>query len=125
MGVKKGPVVSNYILIKPKEVTLFRIIRLLFSSKLSNIGFIEASPEEGEKIRDIWFKLVIAASAWLQGFFDTIRLPMAKVGDLTVFLLNLINLNGNLFKLLTNIMTGIYIYRYKLLVMICPNSSNL
>ena len=102
-----GPVLRNYILIKPKEVTFLQLIRLLFSSRLNKIKFVECSEEEAQKLRDIWFKLALIASALAQKLLAAIRVPMAKIGDFIELILNLITLNGGLFKLLKNVMTGI------------------
>lgn len=105
-----GLVVRNYMLVKAKEVTFVQLIRLLFSSRLKNIGFIDCSVEEGEKLRDFKFNVVLFASAMVQHWLEVLREPISKIGNAIEALINLIAANDGLLQFVQNALTGNYPY---------------
>ncbi|KAB2055663.1 hypothetical protein ERO13_A11G046900v2 [Gossypium hirsutum] len=97
----KKDLCTNYLLINPKEASLFDIFSVLFSRNLKKRKFIESSFEE---LESFLYRFLIVISALIQKFLHKISMPMAMIGRTIVFLLNFFYINGGFFGLIRNIM---------------------
>ncbi|KAL8546310.1 hypothetical protein ACS0TY_006142 [Phlomoides rotata] len=93
---------SNYMLLKPEEASSWEVTKLLFSSNIGKRKFVDCPEGTRESFAFRWIIFVsIIAQKVLQAFAK----PLAFLGAVTEFCLNLVSLNGGFFSLLLNIIT--------------------
>ncbi|KAK0577190.1 hypothetical protein LWI29_029298 [Acer saccharum] len=97
---------QNYLFLKPKEATLFDLIRLLYSSNLEEIRFVEFSDQSDRHIDNFRRRWLIFISVVAQKLLLFIRIPLAIVGNVLELCLNLLSSNGGFLRLLYNLFTG-------------------
>ncbi|KAK0576280.1 hypothetical protein LWI29_014868 [Acer saccharum] len=97
---------QNYLFLKPKEATLFDLIRLLYSSNLEEIRFVEFSDQADRHIDNFRRRWLIFISVVAQKLLLFIRIPLAIVGNVLELCLNLLSSNGGFLRLLYNLFTG-------------------
>ncbi|KAL5558836.1 hypothetical protein UlMin_035047 [Ulmus minor] len=106
MACKDQYVCNNYVLLKPKQAGVFDLIRLLFASDLNNRSFIDCSEAEGNEPRNFRRRWIIFISVVAQKVVILLRWPMALLGHLLVWWLNLLASNGGLLELFRNLFKG-------------------
>lgn len=94
---------TNYMLINPKQATLFDLFHFLFCRDTHKRNFIEVSESTEESFQ---WRRVIFVSIIAQKLLLLVSKPMSWVGSWVEFMLNLIGLNGNVGVLLVNFVKG-------------------
>ncbi|KAL4362869.1 hypothetical protein GQ457_04G035250 [Hibiscus cannabinus] len=94
---------SNFMLLKPEEVSFLDLFRILYSSNLDGRGFVDSSSETAESFRYRWLIFVSIVAQKMLMFTSK---PMAWMGSTIEMFLNLLAINKNFFVLLFNLMRG-------------------
>ncbi|KAJ7952847.1 Lipase [Quillaja saponaria] len=96
---------SSYMLLKPEQVGLLDLIRILFYSDLEKREFVDCpkGTHEEESFRRRW---IIFISILAQKFLLFVSKPLAWLGSTIEHCLNLVSINQNLFILLLNFFKG-------------------
>ncbi|XP_061338523.1 triacylglycerol lipase OBL1-like [Gastrolobium bilobum] len=100
--VSEQPFGWNYMLLKPEEASLVDLGRLLFTSNLNSIRFIECP--EGLEVKEFWQRELFFISVVLQKVLLTSGNSMKRVGDMLELWLNRLSCNGGLIGLFLNIL---------------------
>ncbi|KAJ4834666.1 hypothetical protein Tsubulata_034499 [Turnera subulata] len=95
---------SNKLLLEAKEASFLDIILLLFSSDIKKRKFVDCSEEQ--RYQNFPRRWIIFISILAQWFLILFRKPMALVGLVIEWWLNLLSDNGGFFGLLLNILRG-------------------
>ncbi|TXG52424.1 hypothetical protein EZV62_021593 [Acer yangbiense] len=96
---------QKYLFLKPKEATLFDLIRLLYSSNLEETRFVEFSDQADRHINNFRRRWLIFISVVAQKVLLFMRIPLAIVGYVLELCLNLLSSNGGFLGLLFNLFT--------------------
>lgn len=96
---------DNKLLLDPEEASFFELIYLLISSDVKSRRFVEC-PEE-QRLRDFSHRWLIFISVVAQKFLLYCRNPMAHIGHAIETWLNLVSINGGLFRLILKSLKGI------------------
>ncbi|XVE55881.1 hypothetical protein DITRI_Ditri03aG0192700 [Diplodiscus trichospermus] len=96
---------DDYFLLKPEEASFFDVFRLLFSSDLETTGLVVRRFPEQRYIRSFSHNWIVRVSLLVQMLLLWCRTPMALVGYVLEFWLNLFSGNGGFFNLLLNLVT--------------------
>ena len=99
---------TDYLFLKPEKATLFDLVRLLWSKDKQKHSFIETTHDLEQELKNFCYRWIVFISIWLQKILRFFGRPMALVGRVIEFLVNLVYDNGGFLKLLINIITGIY-----------------
>lgn len=94
---------SSYMLLKPEEVGLFDLFRILFSTNIEKRKFVDSSEKEEKSFGRRWIMFI---SVVLQKCLQFVAKPMSKYGSALEFFLNLVPSNGGFAELLLNILRG-------------------
>ncbi|XP_057969614.1 triacylglycerol lipase OBL1-like [Malania oleifera] len=94
---------SDYILLKPEEVTLFDLLAILFYRKLDGRRFVECP--EGKEF-DFERRWLIFMSVVAQAILQLVKKPMAWMGSFVELWLNLLPTNGGLRGFMLNLTRG-------------------
>ena len=105
-----GGFACTYMLLKPEEVRLFDLVQILFSPKLNETKFVD-SPDVSfsYELRQRW---LIFMSILVQKILQSVAKPIASFGSFVEMWLNLVSSNHNVFNLLLNFLTGLFISGY-------------
>ncbi|XP_076884755.1 triacylglycerol lipase OBL1-like [Bidens hawaiensis] len=95
---------EDHMLLSPKDVGLWDLIKLLFSKNLGSRKFIDCPVGTTEQSFSLRFLIFISVVA--QKFLRLIYKPLGLVGSAIEFMPNFMHTNGGFFKLLLNIVTG-------------------
>ncbi|KAK2660283.1 hypothetical protein Ddye_006816 [Dipteronia dyeriana] len=71
---------QKYLFLKPKEATLFDLIRLLYSSNLEETRFVEFSDQADRHINNFRRRWLIFISVVAQKVLLVMRIPLTVVG---------------------------------------------
>ncbi|XVE87117.1 hypothetical protein DITRI_Ditri18aG0090500 [Diplodiscus trichospermus] len=93
----------GYMILKPEEVKLVDLIRILFSSNLGARKFVDSSAEREESFSHRW---LIFISIVAQKFLMFTSKPMSWMGSVIEMWLNLLSANKNIFLLMMNLVRG-------------------
>ncbi|KAA8547101.1 hypothetical protein F0562_003530 [Nyssa sinensis] len=105
-GCNKG-FSSNYMLLKPEEVRLFDLIRVLFHRNLEKRKFGDCPEGEGEaKHESFEHRWLIFVSILVQKMLQSLSKPLAWFGSKLEWWLNLLSCNCNFGTLLVNCLRG-------------------
>lgn len=96
---------SSYMLLKPEEVDLFDLFRILFSSDIEKRKFVDSSEKEEKVFRRRW---IIFISIVLQKLLQFVSKPLSIFGSALEFFLNFLSSNGGFAGLFLNILRGNY-----------------
>lgn len=94
---------SNYMLLKPEEASFCELLKLLFSSNIGKRKFVDCPEGTREPLAYRW---IIFVSVIAQKVLQAFAKPLATLGAVTEFCLNLVYQNGGFFRLILNILTG-------------------
>ncbi|MFS7973925.1 hypothetical protein Hanom_Chr09g00862411 [Helianthus anomalus] len=97
---------EDHLLLSPKDLGLWDLIKLLFSKNIENRKFIDCP--EGTTEESFSQRFVILVSIVAQKFLHLVYKPLNWVGSAVEFMPNFIDVNGGFFKLLGNIVTGFF-----------------
>ncbi|KAD4888157.1 hypothetical protein R6Q59_034750 [Mikania micrantha] len=95
---------EDYLLLSPKDVGLFDLIKLPFSKHIGERKFIDCP--DGTIEESFSQRFVIFLSIVAQKFLHFIDKPLSWVGSAVEFMPNLMAANGGFFKLLLNTVSG-------------------
>ncbi|KAL9999087.1 putative triacylglycerol lipase [Helianthus debilis subsp. tardiflorus] len=95
---------EDHLLLSPKDVGLWDLIKLLFSKNIGNRKFIDCP--EGTTEESFSQRFVIFVSIVAQKLLHLVYKPLNWVGSAVEFMPNFMDVNGGFFKLLGNIVTG-------------------
>ncbi|XP_010917339.1 triacylglycerol lipase OBL1 [Elaeis guineensis] len=99
----KRPTTGDYMIFRPKNVGLLQILGLLiFKRSLARQKGIEISGSTDLKGTDPW---VVALTLLIQKVLSAISTPLAWVGRIAEYILNLVALNGGILGLIWHIIT--------------------
>ena len=96
---------NSYMLLKPEEATFFDLVHILFSRNIGSRKCVETHAEgavEGS-FRRRWLMFVSIVAQKVMMF---VAKPLAFFGSCVELLLNVLALNGGLFTILFNLLTG-------------------
>lgn len=98
---------DSYMLLSPQDARFFDLARLLCSRDLKNRKFVETHAEGSreESLRRRW---LIFVSIVLQKFMLLVAKPLASFGSFVEMFINLIALNGGIFMIILNFLTGLF-----------------
>ncbi|OMP02005.1 Lipase, class 3 [Corchorus olitorius] len=95
---------GNYLVLRPNELTIFDLFRLLWSHDLEKKAFVECPPETfQENIRRKWLIFMSLSS---QKFLLNAATPLNWLGEKLEMWVNLVSFNCNIFVLLLNFLRG-------------------
>ncbi|PWA87121.1 triacylglycerol lipase-like 1 [Artemisia annua] len=94
----------DYMLLSPKDVRLWDLIKLLFSKNIGNRSFIDCP--DGTVEESFSQRFVIFISIVAQKVLHLVDKPLGWVGSAIEFMPNFTDANGGFFKLLGNVVTG-------------------
>ncbi|CAA0840673.1 alpha/beta-Hydrolases superfamily protein [Striga hermonthica] len=95
---------ENYLVIKPEKASWLDLFRILFSSNLERRDFFDC-PEEGVLSR-FGHRWIVFISVLVQKVLLFMKIPLAAVGTVVEFFLNLPAANGGCRRLFFNLLTG-------------------
>lgn len=94
------------LLLEPKVASLYDLVLLLFSPDIKSLRFVECT--EQHKRRDFNRRWLIFISVLVQKILLSCRKPMTQIGNALEMGLNLLSVNGGFFKLLLNLLKGMF-----------------
>ncbi|XP_017972258.1 PREDICTED: uncharacterized protein LOC18611136 [Theobroma cacao] len=95
---------GNYLVLRPNQVSVFDLFRLLWSHELEKKAFVECPPEKfRENIRRKW---LIFMSLSAQKLLLHAAKPLRWFGEKLEMWVNLVSFNRNIFVLLLNFLRG-------------------
>lgn len=94
---------SSYMLLKPEEVGLFDLFRILFYTDIEKRKFVDSSEREEKIFGRRWIMFI---SVVVQKFLLFVAKPLSLFGSALEFFLNLLSSNGDFAELLLNILRG-------------------
>nr|XP_043614268.1 triacylglycerol lipase OBL1-like [Erigeron canadensis] len=95
---------KDYLLLSPKDVTLWDLIMLLFSKNIGNRKFIDCPNGTVEESFSRRFVIFISIAA--QKLLHLVNKPMGCVGSAIEFMPNFLDANRGFLKLLLNLLSG-------------------
>ncbi|XP_059623894.1 triacylglycerol lipase OBL1-like [Cornus florida] len=105
MAINRSMSISkNYMLLKPEEVQLFDLIRILFFRDIEKRNFVNTP--EGVHDEPFMRRWLIFVSILVQKGLQTVSAPLARFGSNLEMWLNLLSNNGNFLKLAWNFLRG-------------------
>ncbi|KAJ4793774.1 alpha/beta-Hydrolases superfamily protein [Rhynchospora pubera] len=101
-----GDTFNNFMVLKPKEVSLFDLIHLLYTGDVCANKAVDC-PDETDKIHSMWRRWALVVSLWVQMALLTFETPMAMLGSAIERSMNCFYMSGSSFKtLFANILKG-------------------
>ncbi|XP_027361795.1 uncharacterized protein LOC113869592 [Abrus precatorius] len=96
---------DSYMLLKPEDAHFFDLLHVLYSRNLAHRKFVESHADGAveESFRHRW---LIFVSVVLQKILMLLAKPLALFGSCVETLINLVALNGGLFMILINFLSG-------------------
>ncbi|KAJ4840852.1 hypothetical protein Tsubulata_029322, partial [Turnera subulata] len=94
---------SNHLLLKPEEVSLLDLIKILFSNDLEQRKFVDSAEAKEESFERRWLVFV---SIVAQKLLQFVSKPLSSMGSLTEMWLNLLSSNLGFGRLLLNVLRG-------------------
>ncbi|KAJ4830645.1 hypothetical protein Tsubulata_042358 [Turnera subulata] len=94
---------TNYLLLKPEEVNLFDLIKILFSPNIGKRKSVDSAEEKEYHFGRRW---LIFLSIMLQKLLQFISKPLATLGSIIEIWINFLSINNGFAGLLLNILRG-------------------
>ena len=95
---------SSYMILKPEEVGLVDLIKILLSPNLEDRKFVDCP--EGTEEQSFRRRRLIFVSIFLQKSFQFVAKPLAYLGSTIELYLNMISCNRNVLVLILNSLRG-------------------
>ncbi|KAL1207750.1 Triacylglycerol lipase OBL1 [Cardamine amara subsp. amara] len=98
---------NSYFLVDPTKASVVDLILSLFPPKMTSANFIDCPPDTLKSVRrSFTSRWILALVVLLQKVLMFIRKPLAFIGGLLTYWLNLLTENGGSFKLIVHLLTG-------------------
>lgn len=94
---------NSYLLLRPQELGLVDLLRLLFSPSLQHLKFVDSSEEREERFEGRW---IIFISLLVQKLLLSVAGLLSWAGSQIELFLNTARINGGLGTLLLNFIRG-------------------
>lgn len=96
---------DSYMFLNPEDAHFFDIFRILFSRNIGHRKFVHSNSEGSveESFRKRW---LIFVSIVLQKIMILFAKPLAYLGSCIEMFINLVSLNGGIFMIILNFLTG-------------------
>lgn len=105
---------DSYMLLKPEKAGFFDLLRVLIFRNISQRKFVE-SHADGDLNETLGHRWLIFISILAQRLLQLVAKPLSLFGTCVELLINLISLNGGVFRLLPNFIKGFSLFLTSLL----------
>lgn len=97
---------KKFMLLNAKDASYWDATKILFSSNIGHRKFVDVPEGTREPLA---FRWIIFVSVIVQKILMLFAKPLATLGAVTEFCLNMVTLNGGFLGLIFNIFTGIFV----------------
>jgi hypothetical protein len=94
-----GDTFNNFMVLKPKEVSLLDLFHLLYTGDICANKVVDC-PDGTDKIDSMWRRWALVVSLFVQMVLLTIKTPLATFGSTIENWLNCFYISGNSYKTL-------------------------